>query len=88
MAVDPFAVRARPLFLGAPCSLCARPVCTGDACSVFYAKRFCADCARANVAAFPPAVLKASAKVFGSAAPPGAASYSNRTFLSVATLWI
>eukprot|EP00198_Chlamydomonas_reinhardtii_P004924 XP_001694260.1 predicted protein [Chlamydomonas reinhardtii] len=65
LAVDPFSVKARPLLLGAPCSLCQRPVCVADACSVFYAKRFCLHCARANAAAFPPAVHKAAPAIFG-----------------------
>ncbi|PNW80076.1 hypothetical protein CHLRE_08g376900v5 [Chlamydomonas reinhardtii] len=71
LAVDPFSVKARPLLLGAPCSLCQRPVCVADACSVFYAKRFCLHCARANAAAFPPAVHKAAPAIFGAAAAAG-----------------
>ncbi|GFR51662.1 hypothetical protein Agub_g14075 [Astrephomene gubernaculifera] len=66
LAVDPFSVKPRPLFLGAPCSICNQPVCTADTCSLFFAKRFCAPCARHNASAFPPAVLKASARIFGS----------------------
>ncbi|KXZ41963.1 hypothetical protein GPECTOR_233g536 [Gonium pectorale] len=72
LVVDPFSVKARPLLLGAPCSVCTRPVCTADTCSTFYAKRFCVHCAREHIAAFPPPVIKASPKVFGTA--PGHAA--------------
>ncbi|KAG2429998.1 hypothetical protein HYH02_013826 [Chlamydomonas schloesseri] len=74
LAVDPFSVKARPLMLGSPCSLCQRPVCVADSCSVFYAKRFCLHCARANAAAFPPAVHKAAPAIFGGGAGAGAAA--------------
>lgn len=39
---DPNAVRMHPLCLGSHCALCGCMVCAGDACSLFYAKRFCA----------------------------------------------
>ena len=39
---DPNAVRMHPLCLGSHCALCGGMVCAGDACSLFYAKRFCA----------------------------------------------
>ncbi|PNG83040.1 Cysteine-rich DPF motif domain-containing protein 1, partial [Tetrabaena socialis] len=51
LAVDPFAVQPHPLLLGSPCSACARPVCTADTCSLFYAKRFCAEPRRASLRA-------------------------------------
>ncbi|KAG2426515.1 hypothetical protein HXX76_011742 [Chlamydomonas incerta] len=73
LAVDPFLVKARPLLLGSPCSLCQRPVCVAEGCSLFYAKRFCVHCARANAAAFPPAVHKAAPAIFGGGAAAGAA---------------
>ena len=41
---DPNAVRVHPLNLGSHCSLCDHVVCVGEACSIFYAKRFCARC--------------------------------------------
>ena len=43
---DPNAVRVHPLNLGSHCSLCDHVVCVGEACSIFYAKRFCARCAQ------------------------------------------
>ena len=46
---DPFADRRRPLFIGADCSLCSRPVCGQPTCSLFYTRRFCARCAKKNV---------------------------------------
>mmetsp|Transcript_32260 Transcript_32260/g.71392 ORF Transcript_32260/g.71392 Transcript_32260/m.71392 type:complete len:131 (-) Transcript_32260:385-777(-) len=61
---DPNAVRQRPLFLGAHCSLCGDSVCGGEACSLFYAKRFCARCARDNVKAFPDQCVKLAPKIF------------------------
>ncbi|EFJ45950.1 hypothetical protein VOLCADRAFT_63186 [Volvox carteri f. nagariensis] len=64
LAVDPFSIQARPVFLGAPCSACGRAVCTAEACSVFYSKRFCRPCARSNAEAFPAAVRKAAPNVF------------------------
>ena len=45
---DPFAERRRPLFIGADCTLCRRPVCAQPTCSLFYTRRFCASCAKRN----------------------------------------
>jgi len=53
LRVDPFSEFPRPLFLGAACAACAAPVCASASCSLFYAKRFCIPCAKANSAAFP-----------------------------------
>jgi hypothetical protein len=59
--------------LGSRCAVCGAPVCAGEACSLFYSKRFCGPCARAHAAAFPPEL--AACKVFAAAAPaPAAAS--------------
>lgn len=44
------------LFIGAPCSVCQRLVCVN--CSIFYAKRFCRECATSNVEHFPVEVQK------------------------------
>lgn len=44
--LDPFADRRRPLFIGADCDLCSRPVCGQPTCSLFYTRRFCAHCAK------------------------------------------
>lgn len=44
--LDPFADRRRPLFIGADCNLCSRPVCGQPTCSLFYTRRFCARCAK------------------------------------------
>ncbi len=41
MLPDPNAVRIHPLCLGSHCSLCGCTVCPAEACSLFYAKRFC-----------------------------------------------
>jgi len=42
---DPFSLpnRGQVLVLGADCSKCKRPVCL--ACSIYYARRFCSECA-------------------------------------------
>lgn len=45
---DPFTDRSRPLFIGADCSTCSRPVCGQHTCSMFYTRRFCAACAKQN----------------------------------------
>lgn len=57
---DPNAVQRVPLALGSACSVCGQPVCADDGCSVFYARRFCAACARKNAALFPPQLLQVS----------------------------
>lgn len=57
---DPAALKRKALILGSCCCVCQRQVCTGEACSLFYTKRFCAPCARANAAALPQQIHKAS----------------------------
>lgn len=53
--MDPFSPRekGRPNFLiiGGQCHFCQNQVCVG--CSIFYAKRFCRDCANLNFDQFP-----------------------------------
>lgn len=66
---DPFAVRKRPLCLGSNCSVCGEPVCAGDTCSLFYAKRFCKPCAQRHRGAFPPQCHKLAPAIFGQPAP-------------------
>ncbi|KAF2369218.1 Cysteine-rich domain DPF-motif [Trinorchestia longiramus] len=44
----------RFVVLGSHCTACGECVCQGTQCSVFYAKRFCMDCARANSNEMPP----------------------------------
>lgn len=44
------------LVLGGECVGCGRCVCQALTCSVFYTKRFCVLCAKANEAEFPPEV--------------------------------
>eukprot|EP00438_Fugacium_kawagutii_P034992 Skav226101 [mRNA] locus=scaffold4179:72145:73863:- [translate_table: standard] len=34
----------RTICLGAPCSVCANPVCVDEKCSLFYQSRFCKSC--------------------------------------------
>ncbi|XP_048516114.1 cysteine-rich DPF motif domain-containing protein 1 isoform X2 [Athalia rosae] len=50
---DPFSQpnRGEVLVLGADCIVCNKPVCLG--CSIFFAKRFCRDCAAKNIASLP-----------------------------------
>ncbi len=61
MVSDPNSARRAEVVLGADCSMCNRPVCADEPCSIFYAKRFCQDCARQHVAAFPPQLIKVRA---------------------------
>lgn len=51
---DPFSLpgRGEVLVLGGDCSLCQKAICS--ACSIFYTKRFCKDCANDNLKNFPP----------------------------------
>jgi len=44
------------LVLGGECAACGCCVCQGAACSVYYTKRFCMECAKANRDKFPPEV--------------------------------
>lgn len=55
---DPSALKRRPVALGSRCTVCSNMVCCHDTCSVFYSKRFCAPCARANASAFPVQLVK------------------------------
>ncbi|KAJ9514974.1 hypothetical protein QJQ45_002792 [Haematococcus lacustris] len=71
LVADPSASSRRPLVLGSLCSACSKPVCPGEACSLFYAHRFCAPCAAAAAPAFPPQVLRAAARLFSSQAAAG-----------------
>lgn len=48
------------LFLGADCVACSKPVC--QTCSIFYTKRFCLKCAKANIEEFPEGVQKIISK--------------------------
>ncbi|NXA07460.1 CDPF1 protein, partial [Sapayoa aenigma] len=51
---DPFTPDTdRFLILGSHCTLCGRSVCVGTDCSLFYSKRFCLPCVKANLKAFP-----------------------------------
>ncbi|NXM70888.1 CDPF1 protein, partial [Serilophus lunatus] len=51
---DPFTPdKDRFLILGSHCSLCSRAVCVRTECSLFYSKRFCLPCVKANLKAFP-----------------------------------
>ena len=50
---DPFADVKRPLFIGADCNVCSRPVCAQPTCSLFFTKRFCAACAKQYAEGFP-----------------------------------
>jgi hypothetical protein len=68
IAYDPFSARKRPLCLGSNCSACGEPVCAGETCSFFYAKRFCKPCARQHSSAFPPQCHKLAPSIFGSSA--------------------
>ncbi|GAX84582.1 hypothetical protein CEUSTIGMA_g12003.t1 [Chlamydomonas eustigma] len=61
---DPNAAQVHPLCLGSHCNVCKRSVCVSEECSLFYSKRFCADCARAHVSAFPLECRKLSPKIF------------------------
>ncbi|KAK7016801.1 Cysteine-rich, DPF motif domain containing 1 [Halocaridina rubra] len=44
------------LLLGSSCTVCKRVVCQSTACSIFYTKRFCIDCAKSQSDEFPPEV--------------------------------
>jgi len=56
---DPFSLSRTPLLVGARCSLCDKDVCASPKCSLFYCRRFCGACVRANQQHFPPKVLAA-----------------------------
>mmetsp|Transcript_6021 Transcript_6021/g.26620 ORF Transcript_6021/g.26620 Transcript_6021/m.26620 type:complete len:113 (-) Transcript_6021:40-378(-) len=61
--LDPFADRRRPLFIGADCDLCSRPVCGQPTCSLFYTRRFCAHCAKKHESEFPPEMKRDLSKL-------------------------
>ncbi|KAK8749142.1 hypothetical protein OTU49_015697 [Cherax quadricarinatus] len=44
------------LLLGGECTSCSRVVCQDTSCSLFYTKRFCLNCANANIEEFPPEI--------------------------------
>ena len=58
---DPFSGPSRTgdkfLVLGSDCVACGESVCQAAKCSVFYTKRFCLTCARANNLHFPPQLV-------------------------------
>mmetsp|Transcript_9125 Transcript_9125/g.23151 ORF Transcript_9125/g.23151 Transcript_9125/m.23151 type:complete len:151 (-) Transcript_9125:352-804(-) len=70
LRADPFAEQRTsggaplPLQVGAVCSQCGAPVCLRRACGLFYTRRFCAKCARADASSFPPECRKLEAAVF------------------------
>lgn len=55
---NPFVARGSEDFivLGSNCCACDQSVCQGAQCSVFYTKRFCRDCAKANIGELPAQV--------------------------------
>lgn len=50
---DPFCPEPKPLCLGGKCNLCNNDVCVSAKCSLFYTKRFCLPCIKANMEEFP-----------------------------------
>ncbi|CAG0916099.1 unnamed protein product [Notodromas monacha] len=52
---DPFVPRGEGLFvvLGSDCSVCDQQVCQNPGCSVFYERRICLPCFKANKRDFP-----------------------------------
>ncbi|CAL1159523.1 unnamed protein product [Cladocopium goreaui] len=52
----------RTICLGAPCSVCANPVCVDEKCSLFYQVRFCKSCVQQAKNHFPPDVAEGLAK--------------------------
>ncbi|XP_072026578.1 cysteine-rich DPF motif domain-containing protein 1-like [Amphiura filiformis] len=50
---DPFSPESKHLTIGGFCSVCDKPVCVGQNCSVFYTKRFCMTCTKDNIKEFP-----------------------------------
>ncbi|XP_041348313.1 cysteine-rich DPF motif domain-containing protein 1-like [Gigantopelta aegis] len=50
---DPFSTEGGIITLGSHCSLCQKPVCLSNECSLFFTKRFCIDCAKLHMSEFP-----------------------------------
>ncbi|XP_028809913.1 cysteine-rich DPF motif domain-containing protein 1 [Denticeps clupeoides] len=60
---DPFSPdKEKFLVLGSSCSLCAKSVCVGTDCSLFYTRRFCLPCVKERLDQFPQQIQAEVAK--------------------------
>lgn len=59
---NPFNPHDSHLTIGGHCSVCGAMVCLGQACSVFYTRRFCKKCVEDNMDEFPPEIKEGFAK--------------------------
>ncbi|KAH7832071.1 putative Cysteine-rich domain [Monocercomonoides exilis] len=57
MIIDPFTTCSHSICVGGKCASCFRAVCADSKCSLFFSKRFCAECCRKNCDMFPEILL-------------------------------